>query len=273
METTGSTHLPPTETCDELLPEIAAHALSGEPLSAPARAHLQGCAYCRGMQRSYQGVAATLPYSAPAVAPPPALRERLIAAVEAEAAAAAPANTPEAVPTPLPGAPPRRAVRVRSLWGALAGAFALIVALLGWNISLQQQLAAQTAQIAGSRSGWQTMIVLLDDPTVQVYRLAGDTSFGTVWGTPAGTTGCLMLEDLPAAANGQVFHVWLRDANGWTSGGTFDTRGASKEWYIFEAPQPLQHYRSVMVTLEAGEQVGQPQGQQIVSGDLGAQRT
>ncbi|HEU5086976.1 MAG TPA: hypothetical protein VFT99_06005, partial [Roseiflexaceae bacterium] len=68
METTEPTQLPPTETCDEFLPEIAAHALNGEPLSAPARAHLQNCAYCRDMQRSYQGVASTLPYSAPPIA-------------------------------------------------------------------------------------------------------------------------------------------------------------------------------------------------------------
>jgi hypothetical protein len=219
--------------------------------------------------QSYRHVSDVLPYSAPIMEPPPALRDRLIAAVEAEAAAAA---APAVAAPAQPIARPRRAPTARLLWGALAAALATIVALLGWNVSLQQQLATQARQVSESRVGWQKMIVLMDDPAVQMYRLTGGASFGTLWGTPAGQEGCIMLEDLPEPAPGAVYQVWLRDSAGWSSAGVFEPRGP-KAWFIFSADQPLQHYTSALVTVEPDGGSDQPGGREVVRGDLGVQRT
>jgi anti-sigma factor RsiW len=77
-------------------------------------AHLPGCEICRQEVAELQMVADTLPLAAPQVAPPPELKERIMAAVRAEAAVLEAAG-PEAdvvpsppVPAPEPARPGRR---------------------------------------------------------------------------------------------------------------------------------------------------------------------
>lgn len=166
-------------TCEEFLDEVdalALGALSPEETAAPEQ-HAAGCADCARELRLARAVAERLPLSAPAVRAPTALRERVLAAVGAEATggeaagfAARPGAQPPAaaaqadnvrpfVRPPAVAATPaaeaasgrepvqlagwRRLVRGGMHVPALAAAVALLVlfGLAVWSLSLQRQLS------------------------------------------------------------------------------------------------------------------------------------
>src|SRR3954447_12277665 len=84
-------------------------------------AHLEVCASCRDEVGRLRTAADALPLAAPPVAPPPELKSRLMAIVEAEAAAAAPA------PQRPPWTERARALFARPAFAAAAAALLLIV--------------------------------------------------------------------------------------------------------------------------------------------------
>src|SRR5689334_11347336 len=73
---------------DRWADEIAAYALGAldEREAALFEHHLDGCERCREELRWLQPAVDTIPASVEQIAPPPALRERLLATVRAEAA-------------------------------------------------------------------------------------------------------------------------------------------------------------------------------------------
>lgn len=250
-------------TCEALQPLLAAYALGEASIDASARAHLLGCRSCQRALHEYAAVARTLTYDVPEAQPSPELRGRLIQAVASEQQAKI--ATP-AAPRPTV-APAPRAQRRAGLWGALAAALAIMIALVGWGISLQQQVDRLSAQVQASRDGWQTMIVLMNDPTVQVQRLAGDTASGTFWGAPRGQVACLMVENLPALAEGSVYQVWLRTNGSWVSAGTFPVR-PGHEWFMIRPAQAIASYDGVLVTAEPRGGSAAPAGSVLLQGDL-----
>ncbi len=155
----------------ELAPDYALGLLEGEELEEFERHLAAGCAACEHELASMDAVGDALAYSVAAAAPSPALRDRVLAAVEADLAAetaAASRPAPAAAPAPAPsmidgGAkagqplyhgqptatptyepapapwPPRRDIAAEkkpSFWGRLAPALAfaglLATALSGW---------------------------------------------------------------------------------------------------------------------------------------------
>jgi anti-sigma factor RsiW len=76
-------------------------------------AHLAGCEICSQEIVELQMVADTLPLAAPQMAPPPELKERIMAAVRAEAAVLAAAG-PEADVAPIPAGEPATAEPVQA---------------------------------------------------------------------------------------------------------------------------------------------------------------
>jgi hypothetical protein len=256
-----------TEQCDQTQAMLAAYALGDGDLDAQARAHLQTCPTCRMALEGYLGVVQLLAGAAPEVSPPPELRGRIIAAVQHEASALAPEQP--ALPAHTPPAPPPRRRAFRP-WAGFAVACALLIALLGmvgWNLSLQQELARREDQVALSREGWQKFIVLMNDPELRVAQLQGGTAYGTFWSTPEGTTGCLMIEDLPELTPNTRFQVWLRGPDGWTSAGIFQQR-SENEWFIIEPTAPLGSYSAILVTAEPDSGSPVPSGTPLIEGDL-----
>ena len=253
--------------CDELQPWIAAYAL-GEADAAPdALAHLELCASCRHDLREYRAVAGLLPYDAPDHTPTPELRARLLAAIS-------PAIQPNAAaqPRPIAAAGPaaprlrRWPSLSRAAWSAYAFA-ALALALLGWNVTLQSQIATQANQIAGNRRDWQTMIVLLNDASLHWYSLAGQSANGHFWATPNGKVACLVAQQLPDLASDQVYQVWLNNGNTLISGGTFKARDGNA-WILVDADEPLERYQAVFVTAEAAGGSDKPSGPRVLDGPL-----
>src|SRR5581483_2010327 len=125
-------------------PERAAHTLAGpyamDAISEPDRVrferHLAGCEECAREVAGLREATARLA-AATAVSPPPALKERVMAAVAATRQQP-PAAEPQPVPRPWPA---RRRVRVRLALAAAAVAVAGVAVLFGVsNGSMQDQL-------------------------------------------------------------------------------------------------------------------------------------
>jgi hypothetical protein len=252
-------------------PRLAAYALGEVEADVDLLNHLAECPACQRDLRAYVQVARMLPYDAPDIAPPPGLRERILSAVAESAPPAAPDPlvSPAAVREPARAAPApaRWRWRLPSFRPALAFALALAVALLGWNISLQRQLGAQSAQISANRESWQTMIALLNASNVHWYKIAGGSSTGHVWAIPQGQVACLVAEGLPPIAADQVYQVWLRRGAERTSGGIFDEHYGNG-WILIRSSEPLESYDSVGVTVEPRGGSAAPSGPAVLQGTL-----
>jgi hypothetical protein len=253
-----------TTECDEIRARLAAHALGAEDLTDADHAHLAGCAECRVAYEGFQRVAAALPATAPDVAPPVALRGRILAALDAELQQDAPqVRRAPVAPAPQPVQRPRRS----GVWAAFALAAVALVALLGWNVSLQQQIEAQRAQLANSRSNWHLMTALLNDADVRWYAVAGAEATGHLWANPQGEIACLVAQRLPALTAGQVYQVWLEEGGALVSGGTFEPRDGDG-WVLIRADGPFADYAAVLVTIEARGGSRAPTGPPILQGAL-----
>lgn len=246
--------------CDSIQPRLAAFALGETQPGADLSAHLAACPTCPADLREYRQVALVLPFDAPDVAPPPALRARILAAAAAEGNA-------------MPASAPRRSARPwiapRRNWLALGTACIALLGLLGWNVRLQSQLQAQVGQVAKSRDNWQTMTELLNDPTVRSVALSGDHAQGHIWVANDGEVGCLVVEGLPAPGNGNVYQVWLRRGNQPVGVATFEARSGSA-WTFIRANQSIAEFDAIGVTIEPKGGSPAPTGQQVLFGTLAA---
>ena len=249
------------DPCIDIQPQLAAYALGEVEAQPQLLDHLAECPACQRDLRAYMQVADVLPYTAPEAEPPHDLRDRIIAAI-AEAHA----------PQPAPAHTPRPRWRWSSFSPTFAVALAMIIALLGWNISLQRQLNAQAAQIRASREGWQTMTALLNDPDVHWYALTGAGASGHFWATPGGQVGCLVVQGLPSLAEGQVYQVWLTHGSERVSGGTFEGRNGSG-WVLVRANEALIDYDTLDVTVEPDGGSPAPTGPPLLRGTIAATRT
>ncbi|HEX9369403.1 MAG TPA: anti-sigma factor [Roseiflexaceae bacterium] len=269
----------PTDPCSGFQPQLAAYALGEAEASAELLAHLATCPACQRDLRAYVQVARMLPYDAPDVAPPARLRERILAAVAEPVAPRAPATPPSprsdasAGVTPRPtrqryGWLPAPTPQVRR-WSVFALVFATLVALLAWNVSLQNQLRAQSAQMASNRQNWQKMIALLNDSTVRWYAVGGDMAEGHFWAAPSGQVACLVVQRLPAVAAGQAYQVWLMHGAERTSGGVFDAHDGNG-WILIQLDEPLANYDSIGVTVEPRAGSATPTGPPVLRGALAA---
>lgn len=186
-------------SCDERWgEEIAAYSLDALDEAASARVtdHVAGCNACAARLRWLQAAVDLLPASVPQLEAPPALRERLMATVEAEAEARSPSRPAAATSRPSLGERIGARFRGPVLRPALAG---LAVALI----------------VAGAVG----------------YELRGDSGTGadgthtvaaTAFKPYSGATGSLVIDGdrgdlhvagLPALKRGQVYQAWVATGN------------------------------------------------------------
>jgi anti-sigma-K factor RskA len=267
--------LDPTDPCAELQPQIAAYALGETDAAAELLEHIAVCPACQRALSAYVQVARMLPYDAPDVVPPPSLRARILTAVEESAAVVAavePVSLPQ-LPADVPTASPRRwRWKLPSFRPAYALALVALIALLGWNITLQRQLNTQTTQLTASRANWQTMIVLLNDSAVRWYAVAGDGTTGHFWAAPQGQVGCLVVQGLPAVTGDQVFQVWLVHDGEHASGGVFEAREGNG-WILIRSNEPLSNYEFVGVTIEPRGGSDAPTSAPVLQGQIARSHT
>jgi anti-sigma-K factor RskA len=246
------------DKCIELEPQLAALALGEAEMDGALRAHVQTCRHCQEQLRSYAQVAHALASEAPQVEPPPGLRERIVATIRQ--------------PGPRTEPPPVRARRPRAVWRLVYGlAAALLVALLVWNIALQQQLDAARRQVAAGRASWQQMTTLLNSADVRSYPLEGGAASGHFWASPQQPVGCLVVQGLPGLPEDQVYQVWLAQEARHVSGGVFETREGNG-WVLVKTDGSPAAYDSVLVTIEPRGGSAVPSGPPVLNGPLIAGR-
>ena len=209
-------------THDEALDLAASFVLGAldDDEMAAVRAHLASCPEPHTEFEELAGVVPVLQAAVPPVAPPPGLKDRIMAAAaadlearrqEAERAGAVPpapaAPAPDAVAPARPSLLPRERRQPALSW-ALGIAAVLAIALLGaWNLSLQTQLTdaqayeRQVAAVldAAARENALTA-VMRGDADDGPAGLAAVTSDGTVR---------IAMRDLAPTAGTEVYEAWV----------------------------------------------------------------
>jgi anti-sigma-K factor RskA len=163
-------------------------------------AHLESCEICRSEVAELQMVADTLPLAAPQMAPPPELKQRIMATVHAESAvleAAGPAAdaAPVEAPAPVRERPPREkkkrrwSIALRPIPAAFAAAALLAIGVAGGVLLSQNGSSSTTVQ---------AQVVTPQSPNARASL------------TVAGDRTTLKVNDFPQPPSGRVYQVWLK---------------------------------------------------------------
>ncbi len=223
------------EHVHELIPSHVLGALDPEE-TVRVEKHLAECEECAADLRESEQTVAMLALTAPRMTPPPELRDRLMAAIDAPPAFSAELPDPEVADQDrkarqsrdMPGWWPRFArIAVPVLAVAVVGLFA-------WNISLRHDLTNTNDTIYGSA----TSVAL---PKV-----------GTVFVDSSGKA--TMIADASAPPSGKTYQAWVIAPNSKpVSAGTFSGGRTS-----FDLPVTAQAGDTVAVTVEPAGGSAQP---------------
>jgi anti-sigma-K factor RskA len=153
------------------------------------RAHLEDCPVCRNDVEELSIAAQALPLSVPAVAPPPALKERIMAVVESEAELLAAAGEAADAPRHAPSRAARR--------GFLAGLLARPAVALACAAVLLVAGGVAGAVLAGG-DGERTVVAQTSAPRADVRLEIRDDR------------GTLVARGMPQPPPGRMFEVWIK---------------------------------------------------------------
>jgi anti-sigma-K factor RskA len=195
----------------DLLGAFALGAVDAEEAAA-VRAHLATCAECQAEIAELWLAVDSLPSTIEPMEPPPALRDRIAAAIAVEAASPAPAPPappvapalePASTIAPAPPAPepvrkPASFWSRATPWAAAAILLLLSAGLLVWNLRLREQIA--TAPV--------TETIALA-PTDAAPEARGEVTY-----LPQDDLFILDVRDLPPLEPDQVYEVWLIGEDG-----------------------------------------------------------
>ena len=131
-------------------------------------AHLRECAECQELVKKLGPAVAVLPYAAPDVAPPPALRDRVLAIAKPGS------QTRAVVPTPAP----RASWAAAGGWLSAAALLAVAVGAIGYAMALRrdladlgQQLTATTGRLEQTEAQLETAVRALGSAQTRVAVL------------------------------------------------------------------------------------------------------
>lgn len=233
------------EHVGDLIDLYALGALEPEEQAAVDR-HLHDCAECHALLADSRRVVDLLAWSPEQRTPPPDLQRKVRQRIEQIQRA-----RPAASPQRRRGFPAWTRSFFSPRNGLLAAALALALALAGWNLALQRQITAVTAQVQRS----QQLISVLRGAGVQVVTLEPQPAAPNAWASmvinPAGTDAYLVADGLPQLPAGKAYQLWLvRGDNTRANGGLFrvDERGAAT--LPVRAPARLSTYVRCGITIE-----------------------
>lgn len=244
-------------TCEEIEPLIAASALGeqDEATRTLIAEHIARCPACSRTLAAYAQVTGLLPLGVAEAAPGPALRRRVIDAVDAAASGR---------PRRATAATPWAQVRPWAIRVGLALAFG---AMLAWNLSLQQSLALeQTARLEQSIA----ITALLDARRLERRALAAEVpgATGELILDPEGPVAALRVAAMPPLPPGKVYQLWLVSGDTRISGGTFTVDATGSATLLVRAEAPMASYQRAGVTVEpAGGSPG-PTSPRVIGASL-----
>ncbi len=245
----------PNRHVDDLLDAYALGAL--EPYEvAEVEAHLEGCAACRRTAARARATAQRLMLATPPVAPPPALRAKVLARVHAVAAqeraltdAVAPRVT---APSALPAGGSRRRNLLRRLLDTIMGEEAL---------NADDPVAS-------------LLIQLLAQPTCEVWNVGGTKDApkanARLVGVPNGRDGVLVTNGLGALAPDRTYQVWLLHDGKPVPNALFSVANGGRGRQIVHAPTRFSDFEVVAVTPEPATGSPAPTGPIVLMGTLTA---
>ncbi|OGO54537.1 MAG: hypothetical protein A2V85_10920 [Chloroflexi bacterium RBG_16_72_14] len=207
--------LRPALTCDEvrdLAPMFVTGALDPDEMDA-IREHLAGCEDAHAELSGLGEAATALLASVEPVEPPAALRSRLLAAAEADLAEGRhPASAPAPVPAPVIDLDEERARRRSRLGWLLAAAAAIaVIALGGWNLALQRDLAAAQAYRNGVA---QALEAAAEPGALTAFLAAEDGSVSGLGVVATDGTVHLAMRGLAGTTGTQVYTAWAIASEG-----------------------------------------------------------
>lgn len=242
----------------------ALHAL--EPAEEQAFAeHLAACDRCQQLVRESEEMLGDLAYDVPMVDPPPQVLDRIRHETGATGATAGgPRRFEESLAPVVPIAP--RPYRRWPRWAMPAIAAALVlIALLGWNVVLQnrvdeaQRIAAQRGSVIEQLGSSSTRAVLTDDANRTVgYVVQRGSSVDIVAGGLA-----------PNDQARTIYVLWAVQGSGEPpqAVGTFDVIRTSMDVRSVDGSPPAPDtFTGFAVTKEQGRNVPQQPSQVVASG-------
>jgi anti-sigma-K factor RskA len=243
------------QSIEPLLPAYAVGSLEGDDV-ARVESHLPACPNCRALLSEYRSVAEGLLMAVPAVQPPDKVRRELIRQTESHSDRVSADNLP---------------VQRTSLWRwALAAGVAAVLLV---NIFLLQQVVAlrqEQVRLEQNLSSGQVAQAIAAYPGARSALIQGDEAYGTVVYDPDRSVAAMYAWGLPPLPAGKTYQVWLRGAGDErVSGGVFGSIGAKAfTLTVVRAPDPLQNYSGVGVTIEPDGGSPAPTGPNVLKGDF-----
>lgn len=236
----------------ELLAAAALDSLEGEEARELA-AHLDSCPTCPDELAELRLAAGWIGFDADPVAPPPALRDRVLAARMASA------------PAP-PAEPVRKPARASRSATALVG-FALaagIASLVVYTAGLKTRVHTIESQLEAERS----LTRFLTAPDTATIMLAGTET------TPKSRvklaydrhTGRAILfgYDLPPPPEGKAYQMWFIAGGKPLPGRVFEPDATGRGWWSDEVPPEGRDASVFAVTLEPASGVATPTGPMVL---------
>jgi hypothetical protein len=227
-----------------LLEEYALDALEPSEQAAVER-HLAGCPECRERARELQALAARLPgalAAASSLQPPEALREQVLAAVDA---------------SERPRASRRRSLPRRAL--AIALAAALPALAVGWIAGYQQASASESDRRneLARLLGVQELVFEVVDSRVTEKAFLRSTkedgpfarSYGKLYTRPDLRDVVAFAARLPQAPEGSAYYLWLTAGGRTRLAGMLTVRDGFG-LLVLSADEPGPRYDSALLTLQ-----------------------
>jgi anti-sigma-K factor RskA len=235
----------------ENIPAYAIGALDAEDVAA-LEAHLKTCASCRTELAEYRAVSASLLTATPPKQPSAALRKRL----------------PSRLPSAQKSTRPQWTFSFSNLALGLA-----VIALLVLNIfSFVQlrQIQSQQASLLNQVENAQIALAMLSSPNIQTVLINGENVSGTILLDKDHNQAFLIVGDLPALANDQIYQIWLvKPDGGRDSAGLFrPATGQSYTTKAISSTQMLSSYLGMGVTVEPAGGSAAPTGERVFKVDF-----
>ena len=227
----------------EFLPAYALGSLEGTEARRVAE-HLSGCHMCRTELHEFQNVSDQIALAVPEAVPSENLRRRFIERMEE-------INSTR---------PQREVVRAPSRLlpiGALIGGL-LVFVLLASNWVLWQRL--NNLEVLSGPTGMRAV-------TLQNTETA-PTASGFVIISSDGLQGVLVVDELPKLDEQYEYQLWLEQNGSTTSGAVFPVDETGYRGLRIEAPQSLNLYSSVRITIEPAGGSTAPTGDTVLNGSL-----
>jgi anti-sigma-K factor RskA len=230
----------------DLLPAFVLDALADDE-TIQVVSHLEHCPSCQAELASLQHVADDLPLALAQASPPPALKSRLLSSIHSRQSARLQSATPVT--------PQKRLSAFQKYLPVFGLAFLLVIAVV--NVVLWRQLYASSRQ-AGSQFQVVALANTQNSPSA-VGELVMDRS---------GQYGTLVVDKLADLGSASQYQVWLIRNGERTSGGVFSVNPDGYAALEIHAPQPLDSYDSIGVSIEPYGGSPAPTGDRVLAGTI-----